>query len=46
MAEIEINTAGHLKHTRVFETITRSDFRMTYKEVDQILCPHPQPLSQ
>lgn len=40
-AEIEINTAGHLKHTRVFETITRSDYRMTYKEVDQILGLQP-----
>ena len=36
-AEIEINTAGHIQATRVFESITKSDFRMTYKEVDQIL---------
>jgi ribonuclease R len=40
-AEIEINTEGHLKHTKVFETITRSDYRMTYKEVDQILGLQP-----
>ena len=36
-AEIEINTAWHIQATRMFETITRSDYRMTYKEVDQIL---------
>tara|TARA_Y100001960_G_C13907706_1_gene463811 strand:- start:93 stop:290 length:198 start_codon:yes stop_codon:yes gene_type:complete len=36
-AKIEINSAGHIKHTDVFESVTRSDFRMTYKEVDQIL---------
>ena len=36
-AEIEINTAWHIQVTRVFETVTKSDFRMTYKEVDQIL---------
>ena len=36
-AEIEINTAWHIQATRMFESITKSDFRMTYKEVDQII---------
>jgi ribonuclease R len=40
-AEVELNTAGHIKTTKVFETITRSDYRMTYKEVDQILGSTP-----
>lgn len=40
-AEVEINTAGHIKTTKVFETVTKSDYRMTYKEVDQILGSTP-----
>lgn len=36
-AEIVVNSAGHIKKTKVYESIISSDFRMTYKEVDQIL---------
>jgi ribonuclease R len=36
-AEIQINAAGHIKHTKVYESVINSDFRMTYKEVDQIV---------
>jgi ribonuclease R len=40
-AEVELNTAGHIKTTKVFESVTKSDYRMTYKEVDQILGSNP-----
>ncbi|MCP4523450.1 MAG: ribonuclease R [Candidatus Gracilibacteria bacterium] len=48
-AEMDLNLAGHITRTHVYESVTKSDFRMTYKEVDQILagldstfeCSHP-----
>lgn len=51
-AQIEINQAWHIVATKVFESVIVSDFRMTYKEVDEILFPsvewtnkpHPNPL--
>ncbi len=36
-AQIEINQAGHIVNTKVFESVIISDFRMTYKEVDEII---------
>ena len=39
-AEIQINAAGHIKHTKVYESVINSDFRMTYKEVDEIIETH------
>ena len=36
-AQIEINQAGHIVNTKVFESVIVSDFRMTYKEVDEII---------
>lgn len=35
--QVEVNSAWHIVKTEVFESIIKSDFRMTYKEVDQIL---------
>lgn len=37
--EMLVNAAGHVKNTKVFESITKSDYRMTYKEVDEIVYP-------
>ncbi len=35
--EIEINSAWHIVNTNVYESVIKSDFRMTYKEVDEII---------
>ena len=35
--EIEINSAGHIKASRVYESVIESDYRLTYQEVDEIL---------
>ncbi|MCH2188348.1 ribonuclease R [Candidatus Gracilibacteria bacterium] len=35
--EMIINSAGHITETKIYESVIESDFRMTYKEVDEIL---------
>lgn len=35
--EITVNNAGHIMKTDVYESIIESNFRMTYKEVDEVL---------
>lgn len=34
--EIEVNSAGHIVNSNVYESIINSDFRLTYREVDEI----------
>ena len=35
--EMEINTVGHVVWTRVFESVIQSQYRLTYKEVQEVL---------
>jgi len=42
--EIEIDTHWNMKNTSVYESIIHSDFRLTYREIDEIVKPHPNPL--
>lgn len=42
--EIRIGNNWKLKGSKVYESIIKSDFRLTYKEVDDIICPPPSPL--
>ena len=44
--EITLNSAGHIKDSTVYESIIQSDFRMTYKEVDQILLSSSSPAGE
>jgi len=35
--EIEIDIHGNMKKTAVYESVIHSDFRLTYREIDEIL---------